>query len=54
MSGYLSIAPRALGTGASEALSSYVVRLAGAHVVPTRVFVQRVCPEVLRGTARCG
>ena len=50
MSGYLSIAPRALGTGASEALSSYVVRLAGAHVVPVRVFVHSVFPEVLRGT----
>ena len=51
MSGYLSIAPRALGTGATEALLSYVVRLAGAHVVPARVFVHRVFPEVLRGTA---
>ena len=46
----VGVAPHALSTGRSEALSGYVVRLAGAHVVATRVFVARVFPSALCGT----
>ena len=43
----LPIAPRALGSMQSEGLSSFLVRLAAAHVVPMHVFARIVLPQVL-------
>ena len=43
----LPLAPAGPGTSRIEGLSSYLVRLAGTHVLPTSVFVSRVLPEVL-------
>ena len=43
----LPLPPIGIGTRDCESLSGYLVRLAGAHVVPTRVLTARVFPAVL-------
>lgn len=43
----LPLPPIGIGTRECESLSGYLVRLAGAHVVPTRVLTARVFPAVL-------
>ena len=43
----LPLKARGIGSARVEGLSSYLVRLAVAHVVPTNVMVSRLLPEVL-------